>query len=480
MQKEVETNKFDRNIIIAFVFVFLVSFSYKFGGYYYDIIKLFSVIGLIASLLTKRWGLFIFPLSLIFIPMLDSSITFFPFSYSTTYFLVCFIVLAGLLFFKQEKIKKDSNLYLVIIFFLVALVTTILNGYPPGSGNWEFTHYMSAVLVFFILSTVISTKKKLRLFNWVFILFMVSLAFRLFNWVYSYDTAIVGLAGENNHLARLFSFTLFFVIGVFWAEKNIKLKVLILISLAFLANSIVQLGSRATMISVFIAGFLLFIKNITKKSTWIFSLLALILLIFFAPPIFFQDISTISQIKEGTEAEEGSISIRTAIFLEGLELFAERPIIGYGIRPFGFVNAFREKYEDPTLRRNAHNVFLIVAVETGIFGLLSYLFLYISSIYLCFKAQKLTKGKNSYIYYISNGTTFGLIALGINQFMMNQPWQMIFIAAGLSSALYYLAKKENDEFELNLKKSNVIKPEQTVPKKTKPKKLTRKKKTKTK
>ena len=462
MKKEGRGISFEQKIVIAYVLIFLFSFSYKFGGYFYQIINNGSLLGMVLAALLNVLGMFIFPFVLIFTPVLDSSITFLPFAFTTMYSLIVIFALFMFVLIKKEKVKKDNNFFIIIIFTITAFLTTIINGHPPGFGNWEFTHYITAIICYFIISTLISTKKKMRLFTWVFVLFMGAMAFRLFNWVYSYNTAIWGLSGGNNHLARLFSFVIFFVIGAFWAEKKNYLKVLIVIILAFLANGIVQLGSRATMMSVLVAGVFLFFHNIRKRSTWVFALLAFVLVAFFAPSLFFEEASTISQISEGTEAEEGSISSRTGIALIGFEVFTENPIIGYGIRPMGFVQVVKEKYG---LTLNAHNSYIIVAVEMGIVGLISYVLLYFMSIYLCFKAQKLCNGKDDYLYHIANGTMFGVIALSINNFMLNQPWQMIFIAAGISSAVYYLANNLEEKTELS--EEELIK-EKTKDEKNKP------------
>ena len=62
----------------------------------------------------------------------------------------------------------------------------------------------------------------------------------------------------------------------------------------------------------------------------------------------------------------------------------------------------------------------------------------------------MARKKDDFIYHIANGTMFGIWALGMNQYMLNQPWlPTVFIGVGISSAIYYLAKtKKEESFEI--------------------------------
>ena len=71
-------------------------------------------------------------------------------------------------------------------------------------------------------------------------------------------------------------------------------------------------------------------------------------------------------------------------------------------------------------RGSGHNSYIQIGVEMGLFGLIVYVSLFISSIFLCYSAQKISKHKDDYIYYIANGTMFGLISTKVaHAFWMN-------------------------------------------------------------
>lgn len=436
MEKEEFFDKYlDKMLLVVFIIVFLFSYSYKLGGFYYDIIPWVFFGGMFIAF-ASIIGILMFPLALIYQTLFYYKLQFLPMAFTSVFTLVIVGILAFMLIMKKEHIKKDTNMYLIITLGLAAFLSTTFNGLLIGIGNSEFTHYIEAVLIFFVITIMISSKKRLRLFNWMLLFAIGSLALRMYNHTYTYDYAILGF--ENNYLARVFSFYIPFFIGFFWAEREKYLKFIIVLVLAVTLQSITQLGSRATYLALGLTLPFLFLINYKKKSTWTFATLGIIFLLFFTPSNFFEDIESITYAKQGTESEEVSIQGRFLVAEQGWETFKEQPIIGYGVYPDRFENLMLQRYG---WYKSGHNAFIIIAVQMGIFGLLAYLLLFGFSIYYCFKTMRATKKKDPYLYYLSQGTMFGVIALGINQAMLNNPWiPTAFIAFGLSSVLYYLAQ----------------------------------------
>ncbi|MBW2991786.1 O-antigen ligase family protein [Candidatus Woesearchaeota archaeon] len=282
------------------------------------------------------------------------------------------------------------------------------------------------------------SEKKVRALSWILLFVVASVAFRLYSHVYSYDQAFEGF--ENNYLARILSFYVPFLLGMLWAEKKKLFKFFIFAVFAFTLQGITQLGSRATYVAVGIALALLGIMNLNKKSTWIFAGLGVIFFMFFVPPIFYRDITSISYAAEGTESEEYSIRGRAIAAEYGMKIFSEQPITGFGVAQARYEKLLEERFG---LFKSGHNAFVIIAVELGIFGLLIYISLFAVSILYCFRARIMTRKTNRYISSLANGTMFGLIGIGINQFMLNNPWiPTAFIGFALSSVLYTLAKEQ--------------------------------------
>jgi O-antigen ligase len=430
---------FELKIIIIFILVFLLSYSYKFGGRFYQIVCWVFLLSMILTLSFSVMGLLMYPLSLYFYKWYYAYIYFLPLAFNTIYLLVSVLVFSVFISNGIAKIKKDINLYTILFLFFIVIASTLLNGFNIGFGNWEFTHWVHAVLVYLIISSTITTRKRLRIFCFLLVFFAGALAFRAYNHTFTYNYTIWQF--ENNDLARHFSFYVFLLLGLFLAESHKYLKYIPFVVMGFVGQTITQLGSRATFISVAIGGIFTGIFNFKKKSLWVIGVLGLILLIFFTPPEFFRDFrSVFEEAPQGVDSQDGSIVGRTEILLISFEAFKDNPILGYGVYPWR-ANQVVARYGGT---RSLHNSYMEVAIQMGFLGLIPYILLFVFSIYLCFKARRIAK--DDFVKYIASGVMFGLISLSINQFMLNEPWVVtVFIPVGLSSAVYYLAKHPEKE-----------------------------------
>jgi len=434
---------FNKIILISFLLIFIISYTYKFGAWYYDIITWAFFFGLLATF-TSILGILMFPSALTFQTFFYKRMNFLPLSLSTAYTILAICALLVFLLFKKYKLNKDFNLFLIFGLGLMLFASTLFNGLPINFQNYEFVHYVDAIVIFLILTVFIRSGKETKILSWVLFLGIASIAFRLYNHTYSYDIAIPGF--ENNYLSRVLSFYVPFFIGMFWAEKKKLFKFIILFALAFTVQGITQLGSRATYLSLGIALPLLVIMNIRKKSTWVFVALGVIFLAFFVGPMFYRDVDSISKAKQGTQSEDASIRGRAQALEWGWQVFLENPVMGWGVNNARSENLINDRYG---ISKSIHNAYIIIAIEMGIIGLTIYILLFLFSIYLCFKTIILVRNKDKYFYNIANGTMFGLIAIGINQYMLNNPWiPDAFIGFGLSSALYGIAKRMKNEEEL--------------------------------
>lgn len=75
-------------------------------------------------------------------------------------------------------------------------------------------------------------------------------------------------------------------------------------------------------------------------------------------------------------------------WLNALQLFTEKPLLGYGWRSFRVINQSRFGFN---VNNDAHNIYLQLAAETGIVGLAVFLTIFIGSFVLAYKAYKMQK-----------------------------------------------------------------------------------------
>lgn len=452
MEKSKKEGFFERNfekiILYSFIGVFLISYTYKLGGYYYSVIPWIFFLGFITAALSI-FGILLYPVSLIFQTLTDHTLLFLPGNLNSLYMILMVAMMMMLISSKKYKLNKDLSFFAILGFGITILATTIINRRTISFQNYQFIHYVDAILIFFVLILFLKSQKRIRYFCWLLLLGIAALVFRLYNHVYSYDVAIPGF--ENNYLARVLTFYAPFFLCMFLAEKKKIHKFMILFVLVFVVQGIIQLGSRASSLSAGIALLLYGIMNFNKKSTWAFLGASVVFFMFFVPPSFFTDFASINEAFKGTDTEEGSIAGRALVAEYGWDMFSERPITGHGVDHLRFEYLMKERYD---WFKSGHNSYVIVAVEMGIFGLLFYISLFAIAIYYSFKASIILKKKDRYLSNIAKGTTFGLIALGINQYMLNNPWiPTAFIGFGLSSALYYMAKNKEDEKKDNINKT---------------------------
>ncbi|MBU1262574.1 O-antigen ligase family protein [bacterium] len=141
-------------------------------------------------------------------------------------------------------------------------------------------------------------------------------------------------------------------------------------------------GSRGGFVSLFLVLFV-FLWMKAKRMAILWSIISLILFIHFLTPI------------------PGSVKARFDYWKTSLVIIKEHPL-GVGLSEFG--NSYI-KYKPPLTEetRNAHNGFLQIGVEAGVFGLLSYFWLT-----LCFlqKGWKVAKEKNELLPYYLGGFSF--------------------------------------------------------------------------
>lgn len=140
-------------------------------------------------------------------------------------------------------------------------------------------------------------------------------------------------------------------------------------------------------------------KKIKKTATIVLCVLIALVAIFWVTKssAIWQDIPGFSKIA-GLTFESSSVRDRLITWKLGLEAFKDKPILGWGFE--NFRNAFDRHYNPNLLTSSIlgtywdkpHNVVLEYLVNTGILGLLSYFFVFISVFYLLFKNKNQSEG----------------------------------------------------------------------------------------
>jgi len=202
-----------------------------------------------------------------------------------------------------------------------------------------------------------------------------------------------------NHLqySMFLSFTSLLLLNRVFFEENIKWRIFYSLYFLTVTSNLFLNGGRtghlAFAVSIFVVGFL----NIKNKIIAFLSMLVLVVAIFYTAyhvsPVFKTrfdaSVNETNKISNNQKNQyQGSFGIRLALWIVGIEIIKDNPILGVGVgdsMPVLRDIVSQKGYEDKSSISNMpnyHNYYVEVAVQLGIIGLFLYLlfFYYISKI----------------------------------------------------------------------------------------------------
>jgi len=209
------------------------------------------------------------------------------------------------------------------------------------------------------------------------------------------QTYLKGFAGNKNITSASIAFKIPFAYLLFNKSKNLIIKITLLLLIAFGYFNLIVLSSRAILVSytivlLFLTSTLLivysnksrFIDIIKQVSVFIFPII--IAIIFFKANNTDQNLNVTSRVSS-INASDVSATTRLRYYNKGLEYFIENPLVGAGIGNFQLISIKLDfdNIESYIVPYVAHNDFVEVFTELGLFGGLAYLLFVLSiAIYL--------------------------------------------------------------------------------------------------
>ena len=427
---------FENTALIIFIIIFIASRQLHQYHYQTYFINQIFTLGVILLPLKTFMGISLYPLSAIFSFFLPTNF------YGTSVALTTIYQLGVLFFFvlyffflkKLKRIHNPSNIFmgiLIVIFFII----TIYHDQGIGMYNSRLVHFLEGALIYFTIIYFLSEKKKMRLFLYglLFTAFTITVRFFTFG---SFEYSMAGF--ENNAVSRVLIFIFIPAVFLFFAEKKWQPKVIALVLSGFILHSLIYLGSRGTYMAAVAMFLMIFLRNIHKPKIWAAFVVGIIFFTAIAPQMFWEEWGSIKEAQYGVESSDQSIAGRFYSAEQGLRLFKDNLFMGVGIGRFQpALNAY------VGYSMNAHNAYIEMAAEQGIFGIIFYLALFVLSFWNLFRAIKNFRGKDQFFYNMSLGVQLGFVGLAVNQTFINGPWDsIVFIAFGVSTALYVISQKQ--------------------------------------
>lgn len=351
--------------------------------------------------------------------LISAVITLNPFPHTTTIYEICYYLALALSFFyfgrKRELTFLRNPLTLPVAIFTFWAFVSLFGALDIKTSIHDFNgHLLKYIALFAMLVTFTNTKKRLKILAWLVVISVtISSAHGLYifyvklghhftrRFILSDPEYPVGPVGIMAMYAFLFSLTLCRL------EKSRLLRFCLTICLAVLGVTVFAVQSRAIMLAMPLVFVVMFWGN--KKLLTVFLIIAL------GAGLFTMD-------KFRGNPFTASYSPRLTINYIAFLVFKERPIkgIGFGINTFGnskFIDheSYRKRVPE-SIRSSAvvsspHDMYMGMAVRTGLPGLLLYLYILFVSLKMCMKVVSCAGDNNVRLWGYCAGSCLTLIII---------------------------------------------------------------------
>lgn len=320
-----------------------------------------------------------------------------PTVYLTDIFIILLLIIRVIKFqIKYQNINNFLKEHLFIFFFFLSLVIGLAAAKSPLSGVYGFVKLLEFIFFGFFIASWLRKKSQLILITK---LFSLSVIFEsvLVVWQYIAQRSIGGLFyffGERtftsstpgianasingsltlrpygtfshpNVLAGYLLLSLIFISMIHQYQKTKKEKIFFLISLILCSIAMFLTLSRLVILLFILLFVFISISQIKKtsigiprKSRFILGII-LIVILFFSP---------VMSRFAGTSLSEESFTLRNKLTTVSLEMIKTYPLFGVGINNFLVNLPDMAKIQTVKELQPVHNIFLLLASETGIVG----------------------------------------------------------------------------------------------------------------
>jgi len=397
--------------------------------------------------------------------------------YADIVFLILFIIFVWRLV-KREKQLKPTSLEIPLIIMVVLFTLSFLNSINLVSSFAELLGIIYLIILFFLISNIIETKKKLIpfLYLWMVISFIISLiglsAFVLAimnkDWINTQFLYYQTIESMAHHFPRIDStfananmfltylhVSLMFSIILFLFEENFKKRLFIIACISLILITAFFTGSRrftGLLLSLFIIlcfyGRGIF-TSVLKNITFLFFLFFLILSVVTSIWVIFPFKVVKDENKKIVNLKMNyAYSLHLTQLVASINMIKNNPIIGVGFGTYN--NHFKENVdwewlrssfgfeaypevieavENKTLNFDPHSVYLGTFAETGLVGFLGLIYFFFK--YMSLLIKRFTKDRNLGLEKIVSGCIlagfigFLLNGLTIDILSMRHFWFMI-------------------------------------------------------
>lgn len=337
-----------------------------------------------------------------------------------------------------------------------AVFTVPFSYWPGGSVALLSDQYVKALVFFWLIAALVTSRARLRIFGWALVLCSIPLALTALTHFGSgtFVTSsaaplqriggIAGLTGNPNDLALTLNLVIPITGALLFTSRGLLPRAVAVMSLLLSVPAVIVTFSRAgflTICAIAIASVLCFVKRRATVPAAAVLVVACGVLPFL-PAGYLERLNTITDI----EADRtGSATGRWSDYQLSLQIVAQNPIVGVGLGQD--ILALDQIRLRPTWR-NVHNAYLEYAVDLGVPGLLMFLALLVASLRSARRVEVRASREPSLadLSIIASGVRIALLAFVVAAFFYPVAYQFYFFCvAGLAVALTRVCRSELEQ-----------------------------------
>lgn len=356
--------------------------------------------------------------------------------------LTCFTAIAD----KNIKWVKNSGSLLLILFFMIVILSSVL-AFKPSISFGKIDIMVNWVILYFLIITIINTEKKFIGFLLVFFLVNFKMSQYGFRSFVTQGYTSFGVSGSPGwfkdsgdlgiQMILFVSLSAAFILALkdYWGRNKKLLMYLMpltgLITIIATTSRGVQLGIIATGV-----WFLLKARNGIKGLVGIL----IIGLLFYAllPERMLNEYSS--------AGDDRTSQARLALWSFGGEVIRDHPVLGVGY--YNWIDYCNFMNPDGIAGKKyclvAHNTYVTATAEIGITGLIVYVILMLFILILNARTRANAKQRNNkFILYIAHGLDGGVIGFIVATIFFSVLfYPMIYVQLAMTVALYEISKKK--------------------------------------
>ena len=315
--------------------------------------------------------------------------------------------------FKESTYTFISKGFISPIIFLIIGLFSFFISFNVTESTIEFSRHFLIFISLFNLTQLLNHEKKYIKFILALLIVLLTIEsiyiFKIFIENYTYENGlsrIRELQGfSSNQNIGAFSLIIKLPILVYFIFKSKKklYETFLIIVFSITVFDLLIIGSRGAILSFY---FLLFIfsfcvilkppfslKFSKKYKAVIFKLVSLFVLISVIQTVLYKNSSDLQVVNRSLNSYSNvdeSFSKRSRYYLQAISAILDKPLTGYGI---GNWKIFSIKYDKDNIDQyqvpyHAHNDFLQIGAELGIFGLIFYLLIFFYPLFQTIKSLR--------------------------------------------------------------------------------------------